>query len=80
MNYLAHAYLSLQDPKILMGNMISDFVKGKEQFNFEPGVQAGIQLHRSIDRFTDAHPATKTANALLQPAAGSYAGTFVDIV
>ena len=80
MNYLAHAYLSLQDPKILMGNMISDFVKGKEQFNFEPGVQAGIQLHRSIDRFTDAHPATKTANALLQPAAGRYAGAFVDIV
>lgn len=80
MNYLAHAYLSLQHPKILVGNMISDFVKGKDQFNFEAGVRAGIQLHRSIDRFTDAHPATKAANALLQPAAGRYAGAFVDIV
>lgn len=80
MNYLAHAYLSLQHPKILMGNMISDFVKGKDQFNFEPSVLAGIQLHRSIDRFTDAHSATKAANALLEPAAGRYAGALVDIV
>ena len=31
MNYLAHAYLSFNDPEILVGNMISDFVKGKKK-------------------------------------------------
>lgn len=30
MNYLAHAYLSFDEPEILVGNMISDFVKGKK--------------------------------------------------
>jgi acyl carrier protein phosphodiesterase len=29
MNYLAHAVLSFQQPDILTGNMISDFVKGR---------------------------------------------------
>jgi hypothetical protein len=29
MNYLAHAYLSFNEPDILVGNLISDFVKGK---------------------------------------------------
>ncbi|MBK7121978.1 MAG: hypothetical protein IPH68_03715 [Chitinophagaceae bacterium] len=29
MNYLAHAYLSFNDPEILLGNMISDYIKGK---------------------------------------------------
>ncbi|MFY7899136.1 MAG: ACP phosphodiesterase, partial [Chitinophagaceae bacterium] len=32
MNFLAHAYLSFQQPSLLIGNMISDFVKGKKQY------------------------------------------------
>ncbi len=36
MNYLAHAYLSFNDPDVLAGNMISDFVKGKKKFDY-PG-------------------------------------------
>lgn len=34
MNYLAHAYFSFGDPAILTGNMISDYVKGKKQFDY----------------------------------------------
>jgi acyl carrier protein phosphodiesterase len=80
MNYLAHAYLSFNKPEILVGNMMSDFVKGKKQFDFSEGIQKGIRLHRSIDDFTDAHPATKKAKAYLKPAAGLYAGAFIDVV
>jgi len=29
MNFLAHAYLSFYNPPVLVGNMIADFVKGK---------------------------------------------------
>ena len=61
MNYLAHAYLSFNEPEILVGNMISDFVKGKKKFDYSPGVQKGIALHRAIDNFTDYHTATKAA-------------------
>lgn len=80
MNYLAHAYLSFNHPDILVGNMISDFVKGKKQYDFSLSIQKGILLHRAIDHFTDHHPATKAAKEWLKPAAGAYAGAFIDIV
>ncbi|WP_026768333.1 ACP phosphodiesterase [Asinibacterium sp. OR53] len=80
MNYLAHAYLSFHQPDILIGNMISDFVKGKQQFDYTPGIQQGIRLHRAIDAFTDSHSATLKAKQYLKPAAGRYAGAFMDIV
>ncbi len=51
MNYLAHAYLSFHDPEVLVGNMISDFVKGKKQYDYPDGIQKGIRLHRIIDLF-----------------------------
>lgn len=80
MNFLAHSYLSLNQPQILVGNMISDFVKGRKKFNYSKGVQQGIQLHRDIDTFTDDHPVTKEAKQLLKPAVGLYAGAFIDVV
>lgn len=80
MNYLAHAYLSFNHPDILVGNMISDFVKGKKQFDYSLLIQKGIQLHRAIDTFTDQHPATKEGKQYFKPAVGLYAGAFMDIV
>lgn len=80
MNYLAHAYLSFRQPQVLVGNMISDFVKGRKQFDYPPVVQQGIRLHRAIDTFTDQHPATKRAKEFLKPAVGPYSGAFVDVV
>jgi acyl carrier protein phosphodiesterase len=80
MNYLAHAYLSFNHPPVLVGNMISDFVKGKKKYAFEPEVQAGIMLHRYIDGFTDSHRATLEAKKIFRPAVGLYAGAFMDIV
>jgi acyl carrier protein phosphodiesterase len=79
MNYLAHAWLSFNQPGILVGNMISDFVKGKKRFSFNEDIQRGIVLHRSIDEFTDAHDATKKAKQFLKPVVGLYAGAFIDI-
>lgn len=80
MNYLAHAYLSFHHPQVLVGNMISDFVKGKKQFDYPSFVQQGIRLHRAIDTFTDQHPSTKKAKEFLRPAVGPYSGAFVDVV
>ncbi|MCW3106325.1 MAG: hypothetical protein JWQ09_831 [Segetibacter sp.] len=79
MNFLAHAYLSFNHPGILVGNMISDFVKGKKRFDYTAEVQQGIILHRQIDAFTDLHEATKEARAFLKPAVGLYSGAFVDV-
>ena len=80
MNYLAHAYLSFNHPEILVGNMISDHVKGKAQYDYSPGILAGIKLHRAIDDFTDQHPVTKEMMQIFRPVYRLYSGAFVDIV
>lgn len=80
MNYLAHAYLSFNHPGILVGNMISDFVKGKKKFDYHLPIQKGITLHRAIDTFTDNHEATKMAKEVFRPHYRLYSGAFVDVV
>lgn len=80
MNYLAHAYLSFHQPEILLGNMISDYIKGKNQFNYPVTVQKGIRLHRAIDNFTDTHPATQELKSFFRPRYRLYSGAFADIV
>lgn len=80
MNYLAHAYLSFNNPPVLLGNMISDFVKGKKQFDYPAAIQTGIQLHRAIDTFTDTHAATQQLKEFFKPQYRLYAGAFADIV
>lgn len=80
MNYLAHAYLSFNMPEILAGNMTSDFIKGKKQFEFSPGIQKGIRLHRAIDNFTDTHPATQEIKKIFRLDYRLYAGAFTDVV
>jgi len=79
-NYLAHAYLSFNQPEILVGNMISDFVKGKKKFDYADTIQKGITLHRAIDEFTDAHDATKQAKSFFKKDYRLYSGAFVDVV
>ena len=80
MNYLAHAYLSFNRPEILVGNLISDFVKGKKKFDYSIGIQNGIALHREIDNFTDTHAATREAKEIFRPHYRLYSGAFVDVV
>lgn len=80
MNYLAHAYLSFRNPEWLVGNMISDYVKGKQKDTYPEGIRNGIQLHRFIDTYTDNHPATQEAKKVFKPAYRLYSGAFIDIV
>jgi acyl carrier protein phosphodiesterase len=80
MNLLAHAYLSFEQPEILVGNMISDYVKGKKQYDYPIGIQHGIRLHRAIDHFTDHHEATYIGKQFFKSAVGLYAGAFMDVV
>ena len=80
MNYLAHAYLSFNEPEILAGNMISDFVKGKKKIDYSLTIQQGIALHRAIDQFTDLHPVTQEAKSYFKKDYRLYSGAFVDVV
>jgi acyl carrier protein phosphodiesterase len=80
MNYLAHAYFSFDNAAILTGNMISDYIKGKKQFDYPVAIQKGIKLHRAIDQYTDEHAATKAIKQIFSPTVRLYGGAFADIV
>jgi acyl carrier protein phosphodiesterase len=79
MNYLAHAYLSFNQPAVLAGNLISDFVKGKQQLLYPDEVRKGIMLHRAIDSYTDEHAATREAKNIFKPYYRLYSAAFIDV-
>ena len=80
MNYLAHAFLSFNNADVLAGNIMSDFVKGKSQYDYPVAIQKGICLHRLIDEFTDSHAVTAEAKTFFRPAYRLYSGAFIDVV
>jgi acyl carrier protein phosphodiesterase len=79
MNFLAHAYLSGDDPDVLFGNFVADGIKGSAAFTFPENVQKGIRLHREIDHYTDTHPIFKHSVGQLQPNFRKYSVVIVDI-
>jgi acyl carrier protein phosphodiesterase len=80
LNHLAHAFLSFGNEDLLVGNFIGDFVKGKDWQRYPAGVQQGILLHRSIDSFTDNHPATELSKSRIRAVAKRYASPVADVL
>ncbi|MHC8399622.1 acyl carrier protein phosphodiesterase [Pseudomonas sp. MDT1-17] len=79
MNYLAHLHLGGQRPGQLLGSLYGDFVKGRLQGQFEPEIEAAIQLHRSIDVFTDRHPLVDVSLSRFSLTRRRYAGIVLDV-
>lgn len=80
MNFLAHISLSGDNPKIMVGNFIGDFVKGRNLLEqFEPEIARGIALHRAIDEFTDSHPIVTISKNRLRPTYRHYSAVIVDM-
>jgi len=80
MNFLAHIYLSFDNPKVMVGNFIGDFVKGRNLLGqFEPEIVRGIGLHRAIDDFTDHHPVVTESKRRLRPKYRHFAAVIVDV-
>lgn len=80
MNFLAHIYLSGDDPLITIGNFIADGIRGKQYQKFNQKFQIGILLHRQIDTYTDAHPVVRQSTKRLHENYGHYSGVIVDIL
>lgn len=79
MNYLAHLYLSFNQPEITIGNFIADHVKGSAIDNFKGDILRGIKIHRLIDAFTDTHPVVEESKARLRPDFRKYAPVIADV-
>ncbi len=80
MNFLAHLYLSENNPRIMVGNFLGDFVRGRNLVDrFEKEVLLGIELHRNIDVFTDTHPIVSESKARLRNKYRHFSPVIVDI-
>jgi acyl carrier protein phosphodiesterase len=79
MNFLAHAYLSFDDPELLVGNMIADALKGKP-VEYPEKIQKGIYLHRNIDSYTDQHELVRATRKIFYPVISHYALVISDVI
>jgi acyl carrier protein phosphodiesterase len=79
MNFLAHLYLSGNNPKIMVGNFLGDFVRGRNLERYDNDVACGIRLHRFIDEFTDNHPTVAVSKHRLREKYRHYSPVIVDI-
>lgn len=80
MNYLGHILLSGNNEKLLIGNFIGDYVKGKQYLNYPLEIQKGILFHRIIDEYTDSNVHWLTVRELLKPVYKRYSGVVADII
>lgn len=79
MNFLAHLHLSGDEPEILVGNLMGDFVKGRLVGSFPPGIERGIRLHRRIDSFAAGNASFRESKVRLDASFGLYRGVMVDL-
>lgn len=80
MNYLAHFHLAGNNPGLVVGALLGDYVKGPLDQQYSPQVLNGIVLHRRIDRFSDTHPVQQTVNAVLPAKFRRYNGIIFDML
>lgn len=79
MNYLAHAFLSFNDTQLLIGQFISDDVKGKKYELYPERIKQGILLHRFVDHFTDTFPECLRIRAALREELGLFSPIAIDV-
>jgi acyl carrier protein phosphodiesterase len=79
MNFLAHALLAGDDPALVVGGVIGDWIKGPLPAGLPPDLARGVALHRAIDSHAETHPAFRRSRARVSPQRRRYAGVLVDI-
>ncbi len=80
MNVLAHIYLSGDSEKIILGNYIGDYVKGRDYLKYPELIRKGIIIHRHIDAFTDSHPVVHRSKIFFTRKYHKYSGVVTDII
>jgi acyl carrier protein phosphodiesterase len=80
MNWLAHVHLSEPSAAFRLGNVLPDLVPARELTTLAAGYQRGIECHRRIDAFTDAHPYFRRSVARVPSEFRRYGGIIVDVL
>jgi acyl carrier protein phosphodiesterase len=78
-NFLFHLFLSGDDPELLVGNLMGDFVRGRLKGHYPAGIEEGIALHRHIDSFADGNRYFLNTKHRINGSFGHYRGILADI-
>jgi len=79
MNYFAHLVLSQPTVESTVGNLLGDFAKGVDRYQLSAAISAGLDNHRAVDRFTDAHPEIQVLKSLFSTHRRRFAGIALDV-
>ncbi len=79
MNYFAHLVLSQPTVESTVGNLLGDFARGVDYRRLSSEVAAGLDNHRAVDRFTDAHGAIQSLKSLFSQHRRRFAGIALDV-
>lgn len=80
MNHFAHLYLARPTVESRVGNLLGDFARGLDTDRLPGAVRAGLEHHRAVDAFTDAHPEVLACKALFSTERRRFAGIALDIL
>ena len=79
MNWLAHLYLSENNPAFRLGNLLPDILPPPQLAPLPADFQRGIAQHRRIDAFTDAHPVVRRSIRRFEPPLRRFGGILCDV-
>lgn len=79
MNFLAHAFLAGDNPALVVGGVVGDWIKGPLPGTLPEDLARGVALHRAIDSFAETHPAFRCSRTRFSAGRRRYGGVLVDI-
>jgi acyl carrier protein phosphodiesterase len=79
LNFLAHALLAGDDPALIVGGVIGDWIKGPLPGILPDDLARGVALHRAIDSFAELQPAFSRSRSRISGNRRRYAGVLVDV-
>lgn len=79
MNFLVHLFLSDPSDDCRLGNLMGDYVKGRINDLYSPGVQRGLWQHRRIDAFAQTCLPCRRSRGRIDPRFGHFRSILIDI-
>ncbi len=79
MNFLAHAFLAGDDPALIVGGVIGDWIKGPLPGVLPEDLARGVALHRAIDSYAESQPAFRSSRMRISATRRRYSGVLVDV-
>ncbi|SFR44895.1 Acyl carrier protein phosphodiesterase [Marinobacter daqiaonensis] len=80
MNHFVHLYLARPTVESRVGNLLGDFARGVNTRGLPEEVREGLDNHRAVDAFTDAHPEVMACKTRFSSQRRRFAGIALDIL